>query len=115
MLQKIVEKKNLIAFFAIFLLALWFADVIFTVQHESVHREICKCYGGDNVTAYTNYSYLFTGGRTYCSNTTSPEATRLQMQTEIIGYHAETLMMALFFGILLLVGYLELRGEKRSA
>ncbi|KXA95585.1 hypothetical protein AKJ36_00130 [candidate division MSBL1 archaeon SCGC-AAA259I07] len=111
MIQKIREKKHLFTFLVIFVLALWFADAIFTVQHESAHREICKAFGGDNVTAHTNYSFLFTGGRTFCSNTTSTEGMKLQMQTDIIGYHVEALMMAFFFGVFLVVAYLELRDQ----
>lgn len=115
MLQKVREKKRLITFFAIFLFFLWFAGAIFTVQHESVHRKICRNFDGENVTTYTNYSLPLTGAETFCSNVTDREGLKLQMQTEIVGYHVEVLMITAFLGVLLLVTYLELKEGKCSA
>lgn len=72
-----------------------------------MHRQICKNFGGENVTMYTNYSYLWTSGSTFCSNETG-RGSELQMRTDIVGYHAQALLYAFFIGILLLVGYRKL-------
>lgn len=72
-----------------FLLLFWLADVALTVQHESAHRQICRNFGGENVTTYTNYSFGFTSGETFCSNITSGRGLELHIQNEIMGYHAE--------------------------
>ncbi|KXA92232.1 hypothetical protein AKJ64_03675 [candidate division MSBL1 archaeon SCGC-AAA259E17] len=111
MLQKLKENKNLLVFFLVFFLALYSADVIHTVQHESAHRQVCKKFGGENVTTYTNYSFGFTSGDTFCSNVSNRRGLELQMQADIVGYHIEALTMAFFLGIFVLVAYWELRGD----
>lgn len=109
MLQKLKENKQFIAFIIFFIFAFWFANIVFTVQHESIHKELCKKFAGENVTTYTNYSFGFTSGDTFCSNISSRRGLELQMQTDIVGYHVEALIYVFFIGMALLVGYWELR------
>jgi len=108
MIQKLKENKRFIALLILFVLVFWFVEVISTIQHEATHQEICRQFDQENRTIYSNYTFGYMSGETFCSGTPTKEETKLHAQVEIVGYHTTALIYTLFGGVFLLVVYWEL-------
>lgn len=87
----------LLATFSFFVTVILGMNILFTVQHEDIHKTIYNNYGCDNVTI----SYDSKGGLTSClayqdmTNDQRTKANELNTMNEIVGYHLVVVLNAI--------------------